>query len=120
MNDDEEIIESIETVEKPTKQKRKASEKQKAHLQKIQTLAIEKKKQNKEITDTISNYEKRKKQLENHNMNDFKNDLLFIKNYINEEQERKKMKREAKNQVDKETYEQYQNYTSNDYINIFR
>lgn len=119
MNEDE-IIESIETVEKPTKQKRKVSEKQKEHLAKIQGLAIQKKKENKQITDTINKFEKKKKELESHNMTDFKNDLLFIKNYINEEQERKKMKREAKNQVDKETYEEYQNYTSNDYINLFR
>jgi len=117
---EEELIESIETVEKPTKQKRKVSEKQKEHLAKIQSLAIQKKKENKQITDTINNYEKRKKQLENNNMTDFKNDLLFIKNYINEEQERKKLKREAKNQVDKETFEEYQNFTSNDYINLFR
>ena len=54
---EEELIESIETVEKPVKQKRKASEKQKEHMAKIQSLAIQKKKENKQITDTINKFE---------------------------------------------------------------
>jgi len=113
--------EIIETIEKPKeKKKRQVSEKQKAHLTNIQKLATEKKAKNKEITDTINKFEKKKKELENRDFNDFKNDLLFIKNFVSQEQERKKMKREAKQQVDKETYEEYENMTSSNYINLFR
>jgi hypothetical protein len=90
--------ENMDTIERP-KKKRVASEKQRAHLAKIQPKATEAKKKNKEIVQTVKKYEAVKKPI--HDYTAMQHDLSLIKQYLTKEEARKIEKRRTKEIVDK-------------------
>jgi len=90
--------ENIDTIEKP-KKKRIVSEKQRAHLAKIQPKATEAKKKNKEIVQTVKKYEAVKKPI--HDYSSLQQDVSLIKQYLTKEEARKIEKRRTKEIVDK-------------------
>lgn len=90
--------ENIDTIERP-KKKRVVSEKQRAHLAKIQPKATEAKKKNKEIVQTVKKYEAVKKPI--HDYTAMQHDLSLIKQYLTKEEARKIEKRRTKEIVDK-------------------
>lgn len=88
----------MNTIEKP-KNKRVVSEKQRAHLAKIQPKATEAKKKNKEIVQTVKQYEAVKKPI--HDYSSLQHDVSLIKQYLTKEEARKIEKRRTKEIVDK-------------------
>lgn len=103
----------METIEKP-KRKRVASAKQIEHLKKIQPKATEAKARNKQIAQTVKQYEAVKKPTVDYES--MKKDVSLIKEYLTREEARKLQKRAQKESVDKQSHQQY----SIDVNNLFR
>lgn len=108
----------MNTIEKKTKPKRVASEKQKAHLAKIQPKATEAKKKNKEVIQTIKTYEKAK--APTNELKALRDDVSKVVRYLSQVEEYKINKRAQKKAqaetIDKETDKEY----SFDANNLFR
>lgn len=112
----------METIEKPKRTRRaNASEKQLEHLRKIQPLATEAKKKNKEIVQAVKKYEKAtqpKKEIVN--VDDIRRDMNMIKEYLSREEERKILKKKQREAIDKESAERYAIQADETYSSIFR
>ena len=109
----------METIEKP--KRRNASEKQLEHLRKIQPLATESKKRNKEIIQAVKKYEKSTQpKKEDVNVDDIRRDMNMIKEYLSREEERKILKKKQREAIDKQTAETYAMQADETYSSIFR
>lgn len=108
----------MDTIEKKPKSKRIASEKQRAHLAKIQPKATEAKKKNKEITQTIKTYQKAT--APSNELGELKSEMAKVVKYLTQQEAYKMQKRIQKKAqaeaVDKETTRAY----AFDANNLFR
>lgn len=108
----------MDTIEKKSKSKRIASEKQKAHLAKIQPKATEAKRKNKEITQTIKTYQKAT--APSNELLELKSEMAKVVKYLTQQEAYKMQKRIQKKAqaeaVDKETTRAY----AFDANNLFR
>lgn len=108
----------MDTIEKKPKAKRVVSEKQKAHLAKIQPKATEAKKKNKEITQTIKTYQKAT--APSNELLELKSEMAKVVKYLTQQEAYKMQKRIQKKAqaeaVDKETTRAY----AFDANNLFR
>ena len=116
-NQDENNIEiQDEIVEKP---KRQASERQLQHLNNIREKAKQAKAENKKIVSTVKSYKNNNPQ-PSPDYSALKNDISLIKQYLSNEElrrsEKAKNKQLAKEAVDRQTYQEYQEPVDN----IFR
>jgi len=117
---EESITEEIKdnNIEKPKKQKRPVSEKQAEALKKNRIKAAEKTKENFQLLKTIKQYNltpaNNSLGSKNNNIEELKNELKYIRDFVDETKKRKEEKKKAKEIVEKDEYYNYINNVNND------
>lgn len=104
-----------DTIEKPKKQKRPVSERQAEALRLNRLKATEKTKENAQLVKTIKQYNLMPTLApKNNNIEELKNELKYIRDFVDETKKRKEEKKKAKELVEKDEYYNYINNANND------
>lgn len=104
-----------DTIEKPKKQKKQISERQAEALRLNRIKAAEKTRENAQLVKTIKQYNLNSKiEPKNNNIEELKNELKYIRDFVDETKKRKEEKKKAKELVEKDEYYNYINNVNND------
>ena len=107
-----------DTIEKPKKSRRPITEKQAQALKQNRIKAAEKTKENFQLLKTIKQYNltpaNNSLGSKNNNIDELKNELKYIRDFVDETKKRKEEKKKAKELVEKDEYYNYINNVNND------